>query len=1403
MQGVILTAGRARNLILGDDGNRYAFTLDEWQGEDAAPAAGMRVDFEVRDSAAVDIFPIPGDAPTPPAASPAPPAPPAPPVAPKAPPAEPAPEPPAAPPARPAPKAPPAKPASEPPAAPPVRPAPPDAPKAPPAEPASAPPDRPAPPAGGGFGKAWWHWALAVGALAVVGIVAAFALGPFGPSGTPIGKEIARHSYQGNMYVLVEYGDELAIFSASGAPVTRRDLAEGILRSYAWRQALGDFDDGNLAATSAKVRRLDDSVSGVRSLSNDVVYIFDELEDIEASVPLLGSVSAMDVVRESFPGVSEAEDLVRALDSELNALGDNSASLARASERIRGVEPSSVSGDEMAALFDDGSGAARDLASSVREVRGYVSDAREAVGDLAGALRSGSGTPIIGDTLGDFARSAGRFESELSGLSDLLGGFESELGSLAEEMEDTGDSANDASQDYAKRWLAEPYDSEWPPADPERRPAGAAAQPPAEEQGAPAPAATPAPGVATPSVSVPSTGQSAVSGRQPFKLEWEISESSVEAGEGFILTVRMYDVGRSGEHGGISVSFPSLGQSGGPEDWYSTPAADVEAVDYTSGLSRVAFHHPGASIYHREGNRQFPADYLLVESDDPSWSTSDDRTLALLIVPKRAGELPIQIRGWLCGDGYTECGRNPSEGGATDQQGWVVEQAWVSVTESSAAPAPTPMPTPVPAAVSPPVPAPTATPARNGDRAPFELEWIIVETGESFSLTVRMHGVREAGEHGGISVSFPSLTESGGSKKRHSSSIADVEAFHYTSGLSNVTFHQPGAPIYHREGNRQFPADYLLVESDDPSWSTSDDRALGLLITPKAAGELPIQVRGWLCRDGYTDCGRNPSEGSSTDQQGWFVEVETVSVAASAAEPAPTATPAPDVAKPSVSVPLTGQSTVSGRQPFKLEWEVSESSVEAGEGFILTVRMYDVGRSGEHGGISVSFPSLGKPKRSYSTPAADVEAVDYTSGLSNVAFHHPGADIYHRQDNRQFPADYLLVESDDPSWSSSDDRTLALLITPKRSGEFPIQIRGWLCGDGYTGCGRNPSEGSATDQQGWAVEVETVNVSASATTPALASGRIVETRLTDNDADDYSLRWSPDGRRIAFMSERDGNHEIYVMNADGSGVTRLTHNDAADGQPIWSPDGRRIAFDSYRAGTLEIYVMNADGSGVTRLTDNDAYDYGPSWSPDGRRIAFMSYRDGNWEIYVMNADGSGVTRLTDNDAWDGNPSWSPDGRRIAFHSRRDGNSEIYVMNADGSGVTQLTNNEAGNWGPSWSPDGRRIMFTSDRDGNHEIYVMNADGSGVTRLTDNEARDWYPSWSPDGRRIAFMSDRDLSWDIYVLNADGSGVTRLTDNEADNLTPILTPIWSPDGRRIAFVSDRDGNYEIYVMNADGSG
>ena len=614
MQGVVLSVRTAQSLILGDDGVRYTFTPDEWQNSNIGPQVGMRVDYEVRGSDAVDIFPIPGTVPAPPA------------------------QPPAAPPAT----------SGVPPAQPPT------------------PPTKERK-----LSLKGWHWALAGGgALIVLGIVGAFVLGIFPTFGSPVGREIARHTHQGEVYTLVEYGDELAIFSGSGAPVEEHGLAEDLLRSYAWRQAIGEFDTGELTEVSRKVRTLDDSVSGVRGYSNDVVAILYELDSLEANLPFVGSISAMDVIRDSFTGVDEAESLIRSLYSELNDLGDNAATLARTSDRIRDVDLSSVSGDEMESLFSKTTAAARDLESSVRSVKDGVSAARESVGDLADALRGASDTPIIGGVLGDFARDVGGFESELSGLSSLLGGFESELEALGEDTQAALDSADQTLEADMERWLAEPYDTEWPPADPDRRPAGVA--PPPVERG---------------QTSVPPVGQgdvarqAVVSSQANFRLEWQTSASTVAAGDSFTLTVRMYGLEEAWEHGGISVSFPLLTESGGSKESHSAPAADVEALDYTSGLPQVAFHQPGATIYHRENNRQFPAEYLLVESDDPSWSNSDDRTLRLRITPKAAGEFPVQIRGWLCAEGYTNCSRSPDTAEATDQQGWAVEVVYVSVTK--------------------------------------------------------------------------------------------------------------------------------------------------------------------------------------------------------------------------------------------------------------------------------------------------------------------------------------------------------------------------------------------------------------------------------------------------------------------------------------------------------------------------------------------------------------------------------------------------------------------------------------------------------------------------------------------------------------------------------------------------
>ena len=282
--------------------------------------------------------------------------------------------------------------------------------------------------------------------------------------------------------------------------------------------------------------------------------------------------------------------------------------------------------------------------------------------------------------------------------------------------------------------------------------------------------------------------------------------------------------------------------------------------------------------------------------------------------------------------------------------------------------------------------------------------------------------------------------------------------------------------------------------------------------------------------------------------------------------------------------------------------------------------------------------------------------------------------------------------------------------------------------------------------------------------------------------------------QITFMSNRDGHvhprlgwptFEIYVMDVDGNNQRRLTNNPNLDISPSWSPDGKRIAFMSDRDGhfdmpgglpNYEIYVMDADGGNQQNLTNDPNSDSTPSWSPDGERIVFTSKRDGNrenYEIYVMDADGKNKRRLTDNDFFDTHPSWSPDGERIAFMSWRDGHfigdfglsSEIYVMDADGKNQRRLTNNRRSDSSPSWSPDGKWIVFASDRKGddvNYEIYVMDADGNNQRRLTNNRLHDKSPSWSSDGKRIVFSSYRDGNAEIYVMDNDGGNQQKLTNN-----------------------------------------
>jgi Tol biopolymer transport system component len=242
----------------------------------------------------------------------------------------------------------------------------------------------------------------------------------------------------------------------------------------------------------------------------------------------------------------------------------------------------------------------------------------------------------------------------------------------------------------------------------------------------------------------------------------------------------------------------------------------------------------------------------------------------------------------------------------------------------------------------------------------------------------------------------------------------------------------------------------------------------------------------------------------------------------------------------------------------------------------------------------------------------------------------------------------------------------------------------------------------------------------------------VQTRLTANAAFDTLPAFSPDGRHVAFTSRRDVNDEIYVMDAadsdgDGNGdnLTRITNSPVNEFQPAFSPNGERMAFTSNQDGNNEIYVMNSDGTDPSRLTNNLAIDSRSVFSPDGDKIAFSRREPASPDpgmrtddIYVMNANGTNQTRLTFAPRADTHANFSPDGQKLAFSSNRDGgNSEIYVMNADGTEQTRLTFNNGTDEFPAFSPNGEQIAFSSNRDGNFEIYVMNSDGSGTpTRLT---------------------------------------------------------------------------------------
>jgi len=284
-------------------------------------------------------------------------------------------------------------------------------------------------------------------------------------------------------------------------------------------------------------------------------------------------------------------------------------------------------------------------------------------------------------------------------------------------------------------------------------------------------------------------------------------------------------------------------------------------------------------------------------------------------------------------------------------------------------------------------------------------------------------------------------------------------------------------------------------------------------------------------------------------------------------------------------------------------------------------------------------------------------------------------------------------------------------------------------------------------------------------------------RLADDVVEAFIGVRGVSGTEIAFVSDRGGNKEIFVMNADGSDARAATANRSLNNFPSWSPDGDAIIYTSYRYLRRPFLFLSSRGQGkpgrlLARLGDSHA-QYRGVFAPDHERMALVMSDGEASQIYTVGLDGSNLRRLTNGRAIDVSPTFSPDGKRIAFVSDRTGAPQVYVMDVDGGNVRRLTYDGSYNTNPAWSPDGLWIAYETRVNGQFDIWMIDPEGVTNVPLETNPRSDEGPSWAPNSRQIVFSSTRRGNADLYVVDRDGSNLRRITAAAGNNTSPAWGP------------------------------